>query len=609
MPQWLTTAEADAAIALTAAVDAAVVAAEAAAAIALTDAVDAAVVAAEAAAVIALTDAVAAAVVAAEAAAAIALTDAVAAAVVEASVAGSQGNAAVAPVQAALTAALEAAEVTPGADMVASIEALAAALTEAKADLALVEEEVAAAKAKVAEEERVARAGGFDTALRAGSPEADGTVPDYFTVKRSDDGRTVTVGVEDSDYDAVTGTPDEHGWATVTLVDEGKDSTETLVVYTNIDTPTDESLIKEEGGKNGQFAVWDGTPGELIDKLGKARPLPSIVNNLRSIAALQGLKGDDTTTLQVGAEDELTVGGVTTVTRTFDGSYNGVSGTFVCASTAGCGQITVTYTVATDDEEEKVSLALAPANEVDDAWYFQPADPDATVKVADMSYVAFGTLTTMPEDAKAAHGFVTFFDASTDPFAGLGIPALIGTGTYDGPAIGRYATTNEIAATANSGEFLAEAHLRANFDAAMLALKESSLDDEAMLGENMIWGEIRNFTEDGESLGAWRVDLGGADIGQGTFSGDTILEIGKLTVGAVEGEEAGEWNGAFYGNGDAPGELVHEDRANDETPASTAAEIAAAQPSGVAGEFNAGYEGTAGSAIIVGAFGASRTGK
>ena len=580
-------AEADAAIALTDAVAAAVAAAEADAAIALTDAVDAAVVAAEADAAIALTDAVAAAVVAAEAAAAIALTDAVAAAV--------------APVQAALTAALEAAGVTPGADMVASIEALAEALVEAKADLALVEEEVAAAKAKVAEEERVARAGGFDTALRTGSPE-DGTVPDAFEVKRSDDGRTVTVEVVDSDYDAVTGTPDEHGWTTVTLVDEGKDSTETLVVYTNIDTPTDESLIKEEGGENGQFAVWDQS--ETVNKLEKARPLPSIVSNLRSAAAL--LK-DDTTTLQVGADDEFTVGGVTTMTRTFDGSYNGVSGTFVCASEDGCGQITVTYTVATNDEEEMVSLAA----DVDaDDWYFQPADTDATVKVADMSYVAFGTLTTMPEDAKAAHGFVTFFDASTDPFDGGGIDALIGTGTYDGPAIGRYATTNAIEDSKTSGEFLAEAHLRANFDTDDLALKESSLPDDAMLGPNMIWGEIRNFEEDGESLGAWRVDLEAASLGaDNTFNGMTKLEVGKLLV---DESDTGTWNGKFYGNGGTPADLVTEEDGNDEMPASTAAEIAAAQPSGVAGEFNAQFgseDNAVASVIIVGAFGASRTGK
>ena len=68
--------------------------------------------------------------------------------------------------EAAINAALAAADVTPGADMVASIEALAEALVEAQADLALVEEEVAAEKAKVAEAERVARAEQFDMALR-----------------------------------------------------------------------------------------------------------------------------------------------------------------------------------------------------------------------------------------------------------------------------------------------------------------------------------------------------------------------------------------------------------------------------------------------------------
>ena len=500
--------------------------------------------------------------------------------------------------EAAINAALAAADVPPGADMVASIEALGEALVEAQADLALVEEEVAAEKAKVAEADRVARAEQLDMALRdADDAPLGGTVPAPFAVKRSNDGGAVTVEVKDSGYDAVTGTPDEHGWTTVTLVDEGSDSTETLMVYTNIDTPTDQKLVDQDGWMGGELPVWDTDTD--IDELDASLPASSVIGSLRIAAAAL----DRPATLTLGDDvEDVVLGGETVMTRSFSGTYEyqkqKVPGTFICSGT--CEPLTVTYTPATDDDPEMTVIAGAIAGATDSGdWFFKPSNPKITVKVADESYLAFGTLTTMPEDADDTHMFSTFFDASTDAFTAGIVSELIGTATYDGPAGGRYATTNTIAATAHSGEFVAEAHLRANFDAETLALKESSLEDGGMLPANMIWGEIRNFEEEGESLGAWRVDLGAAAFDDMVFDGVTKLEIGELTV-----PTAGTWNGGFFGNGDSPTDLKA-----DSDGEFDAEEVADTHPTGVAGEFVAEYDGTAGSAVIVGAFGATRTGK
>ena len=119
-------------------------------------------------------------------------------------------------------------------------------------------------------------------------------------MKRSDDGGTVTVEVKDSGYDAVTGTPDEHGWTTVTLVDEGSDSTETLMVYTNIDTPTDEELVDQDGWTDGELPVWDNTDGSANDRLDASLPLASSV--LRSLRVAADRIGWRPVSLTLGEE-------------------------------------------------------------------------------------------------------------------------------------------------------------------------------------------------------------------------------------------------------------------------------------------------------------------
>ena len=323
-----------------------------------------------------------------------------------------------------------------------------------------------------------------------------------------------------------------------------------------------------------------------VNEGGKKGPSSSALTDGQTVSVTVGVK--DTVVIGGGVEQEL---------WSFAGTYDGVPGTFKCAGM--CTAIGVTYTPAGDDEddEEMVALALDSNAEADDDWYFQPTNADSTVKVGDRDYLYFGTWTEEPEGEDAAHSFTTFFGAGfgdgEDNAFTVSTSNLIGTGSYDGPAAGRYSTENAIQGSVTSGEFVASAHLKANFDDMMIG--------EDGLAAESIWGEITDFMENGESLGAWRVDLGATEIGNGTFNGNTGLDIGKLELD--NSTTVGVWNGRFYGD-EGPQEGLMADGDDD---ASTDEEIAAAQPSGVAGEFSAQYESTAASAIIVGAFGATRT--
>ncbi len=506
-------------------------------------------------------------------------------------------QAALTAVETALNAALADAGVTPGATMVASIEALTAALTEAQADLALVEEEVAAEKAKVAEAERGDRAKAIDPQLRLSSAIGgnDNEVLEGLEVSRSDGG---TVTVEADDYDDATGTPDASGWTTVTLEKSGRDSTQTLRVYTNIGVPTYETLIKREGGKSGEFQVWGMDDGDAVQKWSTALPAESLIAPIRDA---------DEAGVNLGAQ---TVGESNTVSGTMRWTFPGtfgkakVPGTFVCTGGVDdCAEVGVTFTAADGDEDEKVVLTNPDGGH---DWYFQPTNPNVQVQVDDEDYLAFGALTNTPDDVDDAedYTFQTFFYGN-DPWDHSGSPigALLGSATYEGPAAGSYATTNSIEGSYTAGEFVAEAYLRANFETYVDGANALDIGGGSMLPGERIWGEITDFMEDGESLGNWRVDLGAAEINGNTFDGLTGLDIGKLKNANDAG--VGTWNGGFYGNSEDYADGIMADDKDSEK--------SAAQPGGVAGEFTAQFGGPQSddplaSTVIVGAFGATRSG-
>ena len=192
---------------------------------------------------------------------------------------------------------------------------------------------------------------------------------------------------------------------------------------------------------------------------------------------------------------------------------------------------------------------IPPANTL----LFVPDDDDDPVKVAKDAHLYFGVWLEQPDDADNEHVFDAF--TGTDMADMSDVDGLDGRATYKGGAVGKYVTQDLAANTAEGGYFTADVTLRADFDG-------SSMDLD---------GRIRDFEENGESLGNWYVDL--------EDDGTAEAKIGRATVD-------GDWAHAAYGQLDA-------DKAKDRHPAA------------VLGTFQVGDTGDP--ALLGGAFGALNT--
>ena len=433
-------------------------------------------------------------------------------------------------------------------------------LVTANAKVDELEGDADSAAAQLAEIERVARAKKTAAALVM----TTGTAPEVMVKSTSSGhGRSVMATGYAESTDETPPVRGE-GWNGQTLVKSGASSTEQIRVYTNIQAPTDVRLVVAEGGMatDSEFKVDD------VEKWGEARPLIGIVDFLKSQVAIgQG------NTAMVG--NEVTVSGATS--WSFAGTYRGISGTYAC--TGVCAKILVTYTAAQDGEAEKV--VLSQSDIVD--WYFRPADLTDTVKVADSEYLHFGSWLETPDKPDGEYSYQVFAGAAAGSESSsdtLGRD-VIGTATYEGPAAGMYVTKDLIADTAKAGEFTATTTLTANF----------GMEADGLLGANMIEGVVKDFLENGESLGSWSITLMPAAIDGGSWAtADT-----NVMLGSASKLEAGEWSGIFYGNPS----LAAVDAGTTGTP--TPAQIKALAPTGVAGMFNANLD----AAHIRGAYGAT----
>jgi len=267
--------------------------------------------------------------------------------------------------------------------------------------------------------------------------------------------------------------------------------------------------------------------------------------------------------------------------RTFDGSFAGVPGTYVCAQDQACTTIS--------NKDGRLTTLSA-------GWTFRPTRAGAEGKVEgvklDDDYLAYGywLQTTEKADGSMTYGVNTFangsmsFDDDTDTTnSNAAIAGLRGTAKYTGKATGMYAMKSfesGAGVPTAAGQFTADASLTANFGGNKVAVDN----------QFTISGTVNNFRDsDGGAIsgGAWSVDLleagfsARADVAntpEAPYSNDFT---GKTTGG-------GSWNGAFYGSGtDTDDDMVG---------------IQAANPTGVAGKFNAHL----GNGHVIGAFGATR---
>ena len=266
--------------------------------------------------------------------------------------------------------------------------------------------------------------------------------------------------------------------------------------------------------------------------------------------------------------------------RIFDGMFHGISGEYTCApiNTGLCQAFT-------DDDGMLAGLV--------GNWTFEPeevetGDPAHMVAdaIPDADYMRFGywLQTTRPDpeedtdDPKTTYMIQAFVGGAEEFVMNTDIE---GTAEYKGRAAGVYVRkvvkSGGDIASATAGEFHAKASLTAYFGG----------DEVAVSNQYRLKGTVDAFQDSttGMALAGWAVNLEGADPGSASLfgqSGSSTPEGSNAAMTRTVGDTAGStgtWTAQFFG-------LNTDD----------------AQPSGVAGEFNAHW--TNGHAV--GAFGAEK---
>ena len=211
-------------------------------------------------------------------------------------------------------------------------------------------------------------------------------------------------------------------------------------------------------------------------------------------------------------------------------------------------------------------------------WTFTPDDTDVMVRgvIKDPEYMQFGYWLQGTEGEDGTTYGVSTFAGGSPVFTVSNAQTLTGSASYAGPATGMFVKktfdAGGVATPSSSGQFTADANLKAYFD--------QDTDETIAPGlVNSISGTVMNFMHGGEMIdGKWTVELMRAGFGgSDTTTNDTF-------TGATTGD--GQWQGQFIGT-------VGTDA--DDTPA------VGTPPSGVAGEFNGHFT----NGHVIGAFGAT----
>ena len=339
-------------------------------------------------------------------------------------------------------------------------------------------------------------------------------------------------------------------WSITAFSNAGSDNNDDLVVYADMDAPTNVKIV--------EHAVHADNFEPVLDT-------NNIVATLRGSSTLISSSrfpgGGRSTTFEHNFDSEPTMdapddGDADTTTdgdgntrndydRTrFSGSFDGASGTFECMGTC-----TIKHEGGDLYDIESGT------------WTFTTSNT-ATVKVADDSYMYFGW---WKREAKS-DGSLSFstFSAGQHPVTEIPI-ALTGTATYTGPAVGQYAIYQPAGSDSGTGSFTARAELTANFG-----------DNTG--NEGMLSGRVTNFSNAAD----WSLTLMSQEIVDGGVARPDNPATDPSVSWTIAGNTVagGGWYARFF---------------------SDVAPYAGHIPEGVAGTFNAEF-GTVGR--LVGAFGA-----
>ena len=367
--------------------------------------------------------------------------------------------------------------------------------------------------------EKIARAGQVHTTIGA---DPGGAVPKMVATAGGVTGVTATrnaadlVAVDvngsaaDDDYTGGETNAGSSTWnrVTMTKTNADDDSTDMVVIYTDIEAPSDMLFTEryDQGARDDIFA--SDTLADRL-KLAQSDSFPS------------------------GPSTTLTYGETGGLPKSFAGTFDGVPGNFVCTDT--------TCSVTTNAMGKLTSVTGT-------NWRFSPTAPnDATVKEPDAAYAYFGWWLNKPVKADTTHG-VEVFAGAVGVVAEIG-DAIVGTATYAGPAAGKYATktfTAGVQTDAAVGHFTATANLTAKF---------GNADGQG----DGISGTVTGFELDDMNAVPWKVVLEMAEYSGANFTGTTEVDFGGGVTDTPD-DGVGDWQGTFYGAGaepaDAPSTVV-----------------------------------------------------
>ena len=266
-------------------------------------------------------------------------------------------------------------------------------------------------------------------------------------------------------------------------------------VYANRAAPTPKPFTEVYGDDN--------------DYVAATRILSGVESDAVSLIKIPSITGTAGTRALTGAQD-------------LEGTYDGASGRYKCASTCG------------------VVLGGTGIASLTGSWTFTHVS-GATVSQTETEYLYYGWWVHKGSDGDP--DAVSAFTGSNLPGAQNGwtgpLPTgLRGSATYNGKAAGKYAWRNLEADSAHGGHFTADAALTAKFGA------PTATND---LG---LTGTVSNFRlNDGTTDPGWSVALNRTGFGNDGATNDTDTSVTANTVWSVNGNKSpasGRWEATMY---------------------------------------------------------------
>ena len=349
----------------------------------------------------------------------------------------------------AAEAARRAAEVAEAARLVAEAARLAA---EAAAETARQETETAeqarerlAAEAEEARQQ-VLQAEAIDALTGLGRPEL--SAPEVMAQDRAPALVTSPNAVTPPFTFASPSGSSAGDWYVTRAHSRGQAADDTVVVYSDVGPPVSTPIRQAPLHTDRAFTVLDNDFLEIE----VAADDSALVASSSSLFPRKGTTDNIRLTVDTSDPPDLADNVMYEQTAQIPGTFDGASGHYQCVG-SGATACSVRHTNVGPTKGYVLGAGT---------WTFKFASKSPTVNVADAESMSFGWWRRKVLDGENTGDFqYAMFRMSTGPELVTGFPALQGSATYEGPAIGQYAVP--LGTQLSHGEFNATARFTANF--------------------------------------------------------------------------------------------------------------------------------------------------